>query len=120
VFNRHQRGPELLAEAARNVRTSGKEPTVLAFGSIEPSFVFNVRHPIPYFNHAQTNELFTAASADDTFIIARHKDADWLNGKLPPGFVALHRVPYFARPGLDLVLLGRPLLDSRTNAPAAR
>jgi 4-amino-4-deoxy-L-arabinose transferase-like glycosyltransferase len=120
VFNRHQRGPELLAEAARNVRTGGKEPTVLAFGSIEPSFVFNVRHPIPYFNHLQTNELFAAASADDTFIISRHKDAEWLHGKLPPGFVALHRVPYFARPGLDLVLMGRPKLDSRTNAPAAR
>ena len=120
VFNFHQRGPELLAEAERNVRTSGSKATVLAFGSIEPSFVFNVRHPIPYFNHAQTNELFSAALADDTFIISRHKDAEWLNGKLPPGFVALHRVPYFARPGLELVLLGRPLLDARTNAPAAR
>ncbi len=120
VFNRHQRAPELLAVAARNVHTGGKAPTILAFGAIEPSFVFNVRHPIPFFSHLRIGELLAAASADDTFIIARHKDAEWLNGKLPAGFTTLHRVPYFARPGLDLVLLGRKSPDSDSSATVPR
>lgn len=107
LSQRHQHGPELLEVAARRLGAGAAPGRLVAYGALEPSFVFNARHPIPLFARDDLAGLLAALDEPDTLILARDRDAANLRPRLPADVVELAAVPYFGRPDLRIVLLGR-------------